>query len=292
MLAYAPLGALACLAFRQGALWPAIAKAVATGLALSLALETCQLFIAFRHASVADVAANTAGAFLGALAFTDPFNALVTSRLGAWRENEVIAGNWGDAGLILVAAWLLAQFNPALPFFEAGNIGGGVDDSFAARVLPAIAVALSVCGFGLFVSVVLRGPTGTLRATLLLLTVALWLKFATASVMLRPHLSPEWLSAGRAIGLVAGITLFVPMRRFGRPARIYSATLMLLAGALFSKIFGAYSAVTELLRLFSWPYGQLMSFATLTRYLHEVWPFAAIVFLIALFLRRRDEPMR
>ena len=61
----------------------------------------------------------------------------------------------------------------------------------------------------------------------------------------------------------------------------------MLAGALFSKIFGAYSALDELLRLFRWPYGQLASFASLTRFLHEAWPVAAVVFLIAnLYLYR------
>lgn len=287
VLAYAPFGALAFMALRGPDLRAGIAKATTAGFALSLVLETCQLFIAFRHASAIDVAANAAGAFLGALAFTDPVHALVTRPLGDWRERRVIAGTWGDTGLILVAAWLLAQLNPALPFFQAGNIGTEVEFSMAATLLPALAVALSVCGFGLFLSVLLRGPGGALRATLLLLTMALWLKFATASTMLKPHFSAEWLTGDRVVGLVVGLSVFVPLRLFGRAARMYLAFLLLLAGALFAKIFGAYSATAELVRLFSWPYGQLLSFASLTRYLHEVWPFAAIVFLVALFLKER-----
>jgi hypothetical protein len=63
--------------------------------------------------------------------------------------------------------------------------------------------------------------------------------------------------------------------------------LAILAGALLSKIFGAYSPLDELLRVFRWPYGQLANFATLTRFLHELWPFGALTFLIALFLRDR-----
>jgi hypothetical protein len=61
----------------------------------------------------------------------------------------------------------------------------------------------------------------------------------------------------------------------------------MLAGALFAKIFGAYSPVEELLRLFSWPHGQLAGFATLTRFLHELWPIAALVFLIGYFFHTR-----
>jgi hypothetical protein len=109
--------------------------------------------------------------------------------------------------------------------------------------------------------------------------------------MLQPHFAEEWLSAGRVAGLIGGIVALVPLRRVARAGRIYLALIFVLAGALFSKIFGAYSAVDELLRVFRWPYGQLASFATLTRYLHEVWPFMALAFLIALFFKVRRDPM-
>ncbi len=269
----------------------AIAKAALLGLAFSLAMEAFQLFIPFRVASSVDVAANAAGALLGALAFADPVHALVTQPLGRLRERLVIAGGWGDAGLVLVVLWLIAQFNPALPFFAAGNIGGEPDPSGTLHALQAAAVGMSVCGFGLFVSVVLRGPAGGLRFTLLLLTIALWLKFVTTSVMLKPHLAAEWVTESRVLGMLAGIAIFVALRKLGRAARTYLATLLVLAGALFSKIFGAYSPVDDLLRLFSWPHGQLASFATLTRYLHEVWPAFALAYLVALFIGRRRDPL-
>ncbi len=67
------------------------------------------------------------------------------------------AGGWGDAGLVLVVLWLLAQLNPALPFFEAGNIGGEGVPHPGDFLVTAGSVALSVAGFGFFVSVVLQG---------------------------------------------------------------------------------------------------------------------------------------
>ena len=293
MLAYAPVGALACLVFRRtSSLHGAIGRAVGLAAAFSLLMEVCQFFIAYRVASSYDVAANTTGALIGALGFVDPFHALVTKPLGEVRERTLIPGTWGDAGLVLVALWLIAQLNPALPFFEAGNIGSDPESVLLPGTLNAIAVAMSICGFGLFISVLLKGPNGALRVTLLLLTAALWLKFTTASLMLKPHLSAEWLSEGRVIGLVAGIAVFLPLRRFARPGRIYLSILLLLAGALFSKIFGAYSALDDLLRLFSWSHGQLASFASLTRYIHEVWPLAALGFLAALFVGERRAAVR
>ena len=286
------MGMLACLYFRRAhPAKVAVARAIAFGTAFSLAMELCQLFIPFRVANVADVVANGVGAAIGAAVFLERIHADFTGPLGELRERSVIAGGWGDAGLMLVGLWLLAQLNPALPFFEAGDIGESAP-GLAPGLVTSAAVALSVCGFGLFISALLSQPKGALRATLLLLTVALWLKFMMSSLMLKPHLSDDWLSEARMAGLVAGLAIFFPMRLLGRTVRIYSAILFLLAGALLAKIFGAYSTLGEFLRLFSWPYGQLATFATLTRALHETWPALAIGFLIGLFIGRRDEPVR
>ena len=291
--AYVPLGALACLILRaSNPPWSARMKAVAWCAALSLAMEMLQLFVPNRVASLYDLLANTAGAFAGTLVFAEPLNALAMHPLAQARERLVASGAWGDAGLVFVALWLLAQLNPALPFFEAGNIGGEGDPYPVELLVTAGSVALSVAGFGLFVSVVLKGPGGALRWTLLLLTVALWCKFAMASVMLKPHLSAGWVTEGRIAGLVAGLLAFGPLRVLRRTARIYLAIVLTLAGALFAKIFGAYSALDDFLRLFSWPYGQLATFATLTRYIHEAWPVLALAWLCALFVWRRDEPIQ
>ena len=88
-------------------------------------------------------------------------------------------------------------------------------------------------------------------------------------------------------GLLGGLLVFMPLRKLGRLGRVYLALVFILAAALFSKVFGAYSAMDEFMRLFRWPHGQLGSFATLTRFIHELWPFAAVVFLVALFFHVR-----
>ena len=285
VIAYIPLGLLACLYFRRGGAGKfAILKAAGFAAVYSIAMEVLQFFVPNRVATLLDVAANAAGGLIGALVFADPLYSVVTKKLGEVRERMVIPGAWGDAGLVLVMLWLLAQLNPALPFFGAGNIGGEARVEIA--ILHWIAVALSICGFGLFLSALVQ-DAGSLRVTLVLLSVALWLKFATASVLLQPHITEDGVSPGRVAGLAAGLLLFVPLRRMPRLGRIYLALVMILAGALFSKIFGAYSPVEELLRLFRWPHGQLGSFATLTRFLHELWPVAALVYLIALFFHER-----
>lgn len=288
VVAYLPLGTLACLYFRgRGAQRP-ILKAAAFGAAFSLAMEALQLFVPHRVTTMVDLVTNAGGALLGALVFADPLYSMVTRRLGELREELFIPGAWGDAALVLLMLWLLAQLNPALPFFGAGDIGG---EERTLRMVQWAAAGMSICGFALFVSSIMRNDSGSLRMTLLLLTLALWLKFAFASLMLQPNFSADWVNTGRTLGLLAGLAAFVPLRRTGRFGRTYLALVLILAGALFSKIFGAYSPLDELLRLFRWPHGQLASFATLTRFLHELWPFAAVVFLASLFVRSRKTPV-
>ena len=287
IVAYVPLGMFACLYFRGIAAGRrAILKAAALGAGFSLAMEFLQLFVPNRHVSSIDLASNTAGALIGAMAFAEPVYSLATRPLGELRESLVIPGAWGDAGLVLVMLWLLAQLNPALPFFGAGDIGGA-DARIEFAILQAAAVAMSICGFGLFVSALLKTDHGALRVTLVLLSIAVWIKFAAAPLLLQPHYRADWVDEERVSGLLLGILAFVALRTIARPGRIYLGLVLILAGALFSKIFGAYSPVEELVRLFRWPHGQVGSFATLTRFLHELWPLGAVVFLSALWVRER-----
>lgn len=287
ILAYIPLGTLAALFFRQQR-GPkgAIRRAILLGTGISIAMETAQLFIPGRVASVLDVISNAGGTAIGAFMFADPVYSMFTAQLGRVREGHVIAGAWGDAGLVLLGLWLIAQFNPALPFFGAGNIGERVAPEL--MLVQWFAVGMGICGFGLFIASLLRGE-GAFRVTLVLLSLALWLKFAASSFMLQPNFSAEWVSVGRVAGIAGGVLALFALRRIGRLGRIYLALVLILAGAMLSKIFGAYSPIEELLRLFRWPHGQLASFATLTRFIHELWPLAAVVFLVALFFHvRRD----
>ena len=297
VIAYIPLGVLLVLVLRAAGRDRPISRAAGIAFGFSFVMESVQLFIPFRVASVADIAANSAGALAGALLFLPSVYKAATGPLAALRERVIVPGPWGDAGLALIALWVIAQLNPALPFFEAGNIGSPGDTNpyqveWSLLMLQVIAVALSACGFGLFVSVLLNGPGGALRFTVGLLTAALWFKFVTAAMMLKAHLSAEWVNEARVIGLAAGMLLFIPLRALERPTRTYLAIVFVLAGALFAKVVGDYSPLDDLLRVFNWPHGQLTTFATLTRYLHEVWPLLALVFLIASFVSRQRSRVR
>jgi hypothetical protein len=201
-------------------------------------------------------------------------------------------------GLTLLALWFAAQLNPALPFFEAGNVADPTAGAPVARVaelvsLQAAGVALNVVGFALFIGVLWREPRGSLRAVALWIAIAALLKAMAAAVMLRPQMALAWMDMVNLSGLLFGLAAFAPLRKLGLRGRAYLGVLALLAGALISKATSFYDAAAELARLFVWPYGQIGNFATLTRWLSEVWPIATLLFLAVVFVappaQRRAE---
>ena len=291
IVAYVPFGMLLCLHFRgeeDDRPGLAMLKAAAIAGAFSATMEGLQLFIPGRVSSVVDLMTNFTGALVGSLVFGDPVYSMATRPLGEARDRLVIPGGYGDAALMLVMLWLIAQLNPALPFFAAGDLATEIEPDLVA--LRWAAVAMGICGFGLFISTVMRDDTHSLRSTAGLLSLALWLKFVMATSVLQPHAAGDWLRGGWVEGVAVGLAAFVPLRKLARTTRCYLGLILILAGALFAKVFGTYSAMEGLRRLFRWPYGQVEAFASLTRFIHELWPFAAVTFLVALYLHARRVP--
>ncbi len=59
-----------------------------------------------------------------------------------------------------------------------------------------------------------------------------------------------------------------------------------------SKMTSIYDAFDETLRLFDWPYGQLANFASLTRYLNEIWPLLVVLYLVYCFTKLPREDLK
>lgn len=113
LLLYAPLGAVISAYLTPAARrWRALAALLA-GLVLSFALETLQWLSPSRVASIADIAANTSGAGLGAIAWEILRSR--SSELGLPQEN--LAPGAG-VGIALAAAWLLARSAPWVPTID------------------------------------------------------------------------------------------------------------------------------------------------------------------------------
>src|SRR6185295_2386173 len=160
LLAYAPLGFFVALAGRRTT--PVrLTAATATGLLLSFAMETVQMFIPTRDASSMDLICNSAGAGIGGLAALAFDRAGLRASVSAWRRRVFVEGRGADLGLALLAIWLLAQLNPGIPLFAATfDPSLELTRDLAGTLLQAAESAFNVIGVGLFLALLLRQRRG------------------------------------------------------------------------------------------------------------------------------------
>ena len=309
VLAYAPLGALVAALWRQyarrsgqasRAAW-AWSVAVAAGIALSGALELLQSMLPGRVSSPLDWVANTGGAMLGATAVTSAPGRTALARIEFWRYQMFAPGSQAGWGLLLLTLWWFAQLNPAIPFFEAGNIvshaaaGEKAPSYDPLYLLPqAAGITFNVCGFALMISLVLASARRTWLIVALVLMLGFMAKVSMAALMLKAPQLITWMGPGTVMGLVGGFLLSTLFYSWSYRWRTLAATLFVFAGGVMAKMSSVYAAFDETLRLFNWPYGHLVNFAGVTQWVHEVWPLAAFIYLAAVFIRQRgpDGPQR
>ncbi|HZI82281.1 MAG TPA: VanZ family protein [Casimicrobiaceae bacterium] len=280
--AYAPFGFFLAL---TGARRSAIARfAVGTGIGalLSLSMESLQMFLPTRDASVVDLASNTAGAglgVLGALAF-DRVPGL-RMRIRRWRYRVFMSDRSGDLGLALLGIWLLAQANPAIPMFAATyDPSLELTRDFPGTLLQAAQSAFNVLGVGLFLGLLLRRRNDFGIAVLILIVWALMLKGIAATVLLKSAVWESWLQPGVSLGVAAGAMALLAAAWLPRPARTAVCAIALLSSLIAPLLAPDLWQVRAPLALFDWPYGQLLNFNGLTHAVLIVWPLFASVYLL------------
>lgn len=313
VLAYAPLGVLCASLFiaftrrrdqprplpwqqenTRALAWRAWLMAVLAAGVLSAAIETAQAFLPSRVCSPVDWLSNVFGALLGATFMVAHPGRVLLEKVERWRYRHFASGNWIDWGLLLLGLWLFAQLNPAIPFFEAGNVvnqlvsGEKPHPYDPLYLLPqAVGIALNVCGFVLFITVLLHPAKRVWANVWVVLLLGLVAKVSMASLMLKAPLMIAWMGPGTVIGLTSGLLLAILFSGVKYHWRVFGATLFVFAGGVMAKISSVYNAFDETLRLFDWPYGQLVNFASLTHWVSEIWPLLAFLFLAMVFVKHR-----
>ncbi len=316
LLAYAPLGCLVALtAVRRGSVegqtrwWRRLLQVAAIGFALSLLLELAQAYLPGRVSSPVDLLANTLGAVAGAALSLAPLGRRMVSAALAFRRRYFTSAPLADWGLLLIVIWLAAQLNPAIPFFEAGMLAvadANVNPSANANgssltagpasaydpliLLPqVVGVALNVTAFALFVSLLTHPSRRRILHILGILGAGFLAKLAMASMLLKTPQLVSSLSPATVIGVTSGLCIYLLFSGTRFRWRAFWAALFVFAGGVMVKLASVYAALDQALRLFNWPYGQLANFAGLTRWLNEIWPLAALVFLAIVFVSNQSE---
>jgi VanZ family protein len=287
-LAYLPFGVFVALIPHRASPLLRTGIALAAGAILSFGMETLQMFLPPRDASLVDLLANAAGALAGGLLGGTLVRAGRTRELlSVTRERAFLPGRLGDIGIALLAVWMTAQTNPGIALF-AVNFEPGLQAAAAsapdtaATMLEAAQSAFQLAGVGLFLALLLRDRRYVGGALLLLIGMTFLLKGLAAWLVLKPAAWEAWLKPGVAFGIAAGslgllLTAFMP-----RPAQVAACAVALLSSLLLPLAGSDLTALPAPLTLFNWRYGHLLNFNGLTHTVLLVWPLAAAVWLFAL----------
>ena len=291
VLAYLPFGVFVALMPKRASPLLRTGVALASAVALSFSMETLQMFLPSRAASLIDLLANTGGALAGGLIGGMLVRAERVRRLlSRARDYAFIEGRLGDVGIALLALWLTAQINPGIPLF-AVNFEPGLPPAaaavvaapdLAATMLEAAQSAFQLAGVGLFLALLLRDRRQVGGAVLLLIGMAFLLKGLAAWLVLKPAVWETWLKPGVSIGIAAGslgllLAVFLP-----RPAQVAACAIALLSSLLLPLFASDTTSLPAPLTLFNWRYGHLLNFNGLTHTVLLVWPIAAAAWLFAL----------
>ncbi len=285
--AYVPLG------FALAAGWPVQWRAkrrlfatLAGALLLSIAMETAQMWLPTRRASALDTLANGTGAFAGAI---NAIAMLAFTPIAAWarriRAALVVPGASGDLQLVLLAVWLLAQTNPAIPLFAA-TFHPGQQAAFepAVIVVELAQTAAALIGIGLFTDLTMRKRWLGGIALVMVIAAAVVMKTAAAQAVLKPLAWEEWLRPGHALGLAVGAFALMILFWLPRRAKSVLAGIALLTGVLVTLLLPDFLGAKAPLSIFSWNYGHLLHLNGLTHTIIILWPFVATTVLLWRFV--------
>ncbi len=305
VVGYVPLGGLLALSgLRTRRVPHPVGGAVLVCLVLSLGLETLQSYLPVRVPSREDLLLNVLGGSLGAVL------TLLLEKWGAIDRWSRVRARWfvphARGGLVLLLTWPLALlFPPAVPF-GLGQVLERLEDALASHLdgtpflhwLPVRAVELQpmlagaqmLCVFlGLLIPCLLgfcvvRIPWRRGVWVWMTMAVGVAVTALSASLSWGPEHAWAWLDLPTQVGM--GIALLLALALAWVPWRASAAVLLLALGVYLSVLNqapeGAYFAQT----LQAWEQGRFIRFNGLAQWLGWLWPYAVLVYVLALIWRR------
>ena len=305
---YAPLGfLLALLVLRGGRMKWAISFAVLGAATLSLCMETLQSYLPSRVPSNVDLALNILGAWLGAgLAWA-------LEKLGVVDSWSRFRARWfaSDArgALTLLVLWPVALLFPAsVPMglgqvferFEAALADALVATPFLAWLpvrdvelqplvpgVELVCVALGALAPCLLGYCVIRSAWKRAAFALMALTAGIAASALSAALSYGPEHAWAWLDLPVRVGLALAVLmalLLLPVRRRG------AAAFALLALAVQLSLLNQAPASAYFWQtLQTWEQGRFIRFNGIVQWLGWVWPYAALLYVLAR-LAGRDAP--
>lgn len=305
---YVPFGSvLALSALRSGYFKHAIWMPCAVAIVFSLTMEMLQSYLPVRFPSREDWLLNSFGAIMGATGTVLLAGRGWILRWNQWRSQWFVEHAHG--GLVLLALWPIALlFPPPVPF-GLGHVVERVEDVLEnwlvdtpffdwipLRVLdlepmnPGVQV---VCvALGLLLPCLLAYciiPTRAKRIAFALLLIAAGITMTVLSSALSwgPAHAWTWLDLPVQVGL--GLALVLALVLALLPFGISSPLLLLLMGIYLNLLNQAPSNPYLEQTLQAWEQGRFIRFHGLAQWLGWLWPYATLLFVVALQWQRDSE---
>ncbi len=301
ILAYVPFGILVTAALLPGRK-PALAGVggFAAGIVLSFCLEYTQSYLPTRIASSVDLLTNATGAAAGAwIAAHVGSVPRIVGPLTRWRERWFLPGGAIDLGIALIALWIITQLDPSLPLFGIVFFSDGVQAQLAGmvadharRLLGPVSVTMNLVSLGLLLTLVMRSKRAALGGVALLVWAAALTKLVAASVLLRSEAAFLWVSKEVAWAIVVGMLFVGAAAVLPRTLIRALCALALLCAIALSMLRPGEADSFLSLRLFRWSDLQLVHYTGLSAAVAAGWPYAALGYLLLLWLRDRRHPHR
>ena len=305
LLGYLPLGALLCGARLRGGggvraslFWAVLAASV-----LSYTLEVLQSFVPFRVPSLIDWTFNTLGALAGALLAAGVDALGWVDRWQATRERWFLRQSAG--ALALLSLWPVALLFPAPVPLGLGQVGELLREGLLWMVedVPWAAAAQAlleqpwtqpqrlaplmeglVSALGLLAPCLVAfsvSPRGWRRVLLAGGAFVAALGTVTLSTLLNfgPDHALAWLTPGTLPALACGVALAVLLAP--APPRLAAGLGLVALAALVALVSQAPADPYFAQSLQAWEQGRFIRFHGLAQWVGLLWPFAAMVWLLA-----------
>jgi VanZ family protein len=297
VLAYVPLGLLLTLLWMgRVPRWAAVALGVTAGMLLSLSIEFAQAYLRTRISSNVDVLTNSIGALWGAAAaHVWGERWLLSGELHRLRERHFVAGARTDLAFVLLALWLLTQLNAEIWLFGNGDLRHLIPANFGMRyaadaylLLEAGVAALNFAGVAFLTGAIARSFAAAAVSVTALSVTALVLKTIASMALFVPGNPGLWLTPGSALGLVAGVILWLPLARCSPARSMRAAAICFAAGLLLVNLAPENPYLVAALQVLQ--RGHFLPFNAMTGLLSSWWPFLAFAFLA--YVMRGDNEDR
>jgi VanZ family protein len=299
VVGYAPFGFLLALALnRTRPHWPAVVLSTWAALALTLTLESLQMFLPVRVPSNVDAALNVLGALAGAVMARVLEWVGLLGRWSRFRDRWFVSDASG--ALALLAVWPLALLFPAPVTFGLGQVFERTETGLAhwledtpwlewlplreVELEPLLPMSEILCvAIGLMLPCLLAfGVLREWRQRIVLAAVAVVVacmaSALSAALTYGPAHAWGWVSSEVRSGLLLGV-LGVAVMSF-RSARVCwvlaLAALVWQLSLLNNASADAYFALT----LQTWEQGQFIRFHGLIQWLGWLWPYALLLYLV------------